>query len=170
VSAGRFNADLYYQLSTISFSAPPLRERKQDIAELVQHFTTLFFRREGGEAKTFLPESLNKLREYSWPGNLRELKNVVERILIVTPGQIVVPEDIPVFSGDQTGASCASTSPDPALSRSALREAREDFEREFIIQKLEENDWNISRTAELIELERSNLHRKIKSYGIDVRR
>jgi two-component system nitrogen regulation response regulator NtrX len=118
----------------------------------------------------FLPEALNKLQEYSWPGNLRELKNVVERILIVSPGHIITPEDIPSLSGGQSTATGVTPSTENAPSRLALRDAREDFEREFIIQKLEENDWNISRTAELIELERSNLHRKIKSYGIDVRR
>ncbi len=167
IAAGTFNADLYYQLSTIQFTAPALRERMEDIGPLVQHFVTQFFRREGGEAKAFLPEALDKLRLYSWPGNLRELKNVVERILIMTPGRAISAEDIPLLSEEPL---LTPPTADGALSRSALRDAREDFEREFIIQKLEENDWNISRTAELIELERSNLHRKIKSYGIDVRR
>ncbi|MFA7405036.1 MAG: sigma-54 dependent transcriptional regulator [Pelobacteraceae bacterium] len=168
--AGRFSADLYYQLSTITFRTPPLRERLDDIGPLVQHFVARFFRREGGEAKAFLPEAIDKLRSYSWPGNMRELKNVVERILIVAPGRVISADDIPNLSGKtSTGAAPRSTLAG-AFSRSALRDAREDFEREFIIHKLEENDWNISRTAELIELERSNLHRKIKSYGIDVRR
>lgn len=166
MAAGTFSADLYYQLSTIPFRAPALRERLEDIGPLVQHFVTQFFRREGGEAKAFLPEAIDKLRRYSWPGNLRELKNVVERILIVAPGRVVSAEDIPQLSGEPS----TDTEPAGAHARTALRDAREDFEREFIIHKLEENDWNISRTAELIELERSNLHRKIKSYGIDVRR
>ncbi len=164
--SGKFSTDLYYQLSTIPFRAPSLRERPEDIGPLVQHFVTHFFRREGGEAKAFLPGALDKLQRYSWPGNLRELKNVVERILIVASGRVISAEDIPDLSGEiLIGPGHA-----PVHARSALRDAREDFEREFIIQKLEENDWNISRTAELIELERSNLHRKIKSYGIDVRR
>ena len=170
IAAGKFSSDLYYQLSTIVFSAPALRERPQDIGPLVRYFITQFFRREGGEAKEFLPGALDKLQNYSWPGNLRELRNVVERILIVVPGRVITPEDVPILSGEQSAGSAAPPSLEGALSRSALRDAREDFEREFIIQKLEENDWNISRTAELIELERSNLHRKIKSYGIDVRR
>ncbi len=165
VAAGTFSAALFYQLNTMPFRAPSLRERPGDIEPLVEYFVTRFFRREGGAMKVFLPEALVKLRQYSWPGNLRELKNVVERILIVAHGPAISAEDIPSLSEEPANAS-----PDNALSRSALREAREDFEREFIIQKLEENDWNISRTAELIELERSNLHRKIKNYGIDVRR
>jgi two-component system nitrogen regulation response regulator NtrX len=166
-AAGVFNQDLYYQLSTIPFRTPALRDRLEDIGPLVQHFVAQFFRREGGEAKAFLPEALNKLQRYSWPGNLRELKNVVERLLIMAPGRVISAEDITLLSGE-TAAALPST--DGALSRSTLRDAREDFEREFIIHKLEENDWNISRTAELINLERSNLHRKIKCYGIEVRR
>ncbi|MDD2309132.1 MAG: sigma-54 dependent transcriptional regulator [Desulfuromonadaceae bacterium] len=170
IAAGKFNADLYYQLNTMLFRAPPLRERLEDIGPLVQHFVVQFFRREGGETKAFLPEALDRLQKYSWPGNLRELKNVVERILIVAPGRVISAEDIPNLSGEAFTGTVHATSLEVPHVRSALRDAREDFEREFIIQKLEENDWNISRTAELIELERSNLHRKIKSYGIDVRR
>ena len=164
---GKFNNDLYYQMNTIPLRAPALRERLEDIGMLVQNYVAQFFRREGGETKVFLSEALEKLKEYTWPGNLRELKNVVERILIVASGRVITAADIPNLSGDSL---TPQHSPNGALSRLALRDAREDFEREFIIQKLEENDWNISRTAELIELERSNLHRKIKSYGIDVRR
>lgn len=169
MAAGTFSSDLYYQLSTVPFRAPALRERLEDIGPLVQHFVAQFFRREGGEAKAFLPEAIEALRRYSWPGNLREFKNVVERILIMAPGRVITAEDLSGISGDQL-ARASSPLPEGANTRSALRDAREDFEREFIIQKLEENDWNISRTAELIELERSNLHRKIKSYGIDIRR
>ncbi len=106
-------------------------------------------------AKAFLPEALDKLRHYSWPGNLRELKNVVERILIMAPGRVISVDDIPHLSGGPLTGAVPLSAPtlEGAFSRSALRDAREDFEREFIIQKLEENDWNISRTAELIELE-----------------
>lgn len=170
ITAGKFNADLYYQLNTMPFRAPPLRERLEDIGPLVQHFVVQFFRREGGGTKAFLPEALDNLQKYSWPGNLRELKNVVERILIVAPGRVISAEDIPSLSGEASTGTVHATAQEVPHVRSALRDAREDFEREFIIQKLEENDWNISRTAELIELERSNLHRKIKSYGIDVPR
>jgi two-component system nitrogen regulation response regulator NtrX len=170
LASGKFSANLYYQLSTIPLCAPALRDRLEDIGQLVKHFVAQFFRREGGEPKVFLPEALDKLRCYLWPGNLRELRNVVERILIVVPGRFISVGDIPPLSGDLPSGMAPPPSLEGALSRSALRDAREDFEREFIIHKLEENDWNISRTAELIELERSNLHRKIKSYGIDVRR
>jgi two-component system nitrogen regulation response regulator NtrX len=167
MASGSFIADLFYQLSTISLHAPALRERSSDIALLVRYFVAQFFRREGGEAKAFLPEALQRLQQYSWPGNLRELRNVVERILIVTPGRVISAENVPRLSGDSPPPLPV---PGDALTPVSLREAREEFEREFIIRRLEENDWNISRTADLIELERSNLHRKIKSYGIDVRR
>lgn len=170
VECGKFSKDLFYQLSTITFRAPALRERLEDIGLLVQSYVAQFFRKEGGEAKAFLPEAIEKLQHYSWPGNLKELKNVVERILIVTPRRVISAEDIPGFSGESQSGVASHHAHDGLHVRSALREAREEFEREFILQKLEENDWNISRTAELIELERSNLHRKIKSYGIDVRR
>lgn len=165
-----FSSDLYYQMSTVTLRAPALRDHLEDVGPLVQHFVAQFFHREGGEARAFLPEAIDKLKRYSWPGNLRELKNVVERILIMAPGRVISADDLSGISGDQLTGAASSQPPEGAHTRSALRDAREDFEREFIIQKLEENDWNISRTAELIELERSNLHRKIKSYGIDIRR
>ena len=168
--SGTFSRDLCYQLGTLPLRAPALRERLEDLGLLVQNYVAQFFRKEGGEAKAFLPEAIDKLRHYGWPGNLKELKNVIERILIVTPGRVISADDVPELAGDTSAGAAQSHSPEGSHNRSAIREAREDFEREFIIQKLEENDWNISRTAELIELERSNLHRKIKSYGIDVRR
>lgn len=170
MSNGTFSRELYYKLATVSLTAPPLRDHKEDIAVLVHHFVARFFRKEGGEAKAFLPEALDKLRQYSWPGNFLELKNVVERILIVSPGRVISAREVPNLYGDQASDKLTQNRQEGVLSRSTLREAREEFEREFIIHKLEENDWNISRTAELIDLERSNLHRKIKSYGIDVRR
>lgn len=170
MNAGTFNADLFYLLSTITIAVPPLRERRKDLALLVQYYVAQFFRREGGETKAFLPEAVERLQHYSWPGNLRELRNVVERMLIVAPGRVIAADDLPPLFDDHDLQHPALPSAETGRSPAALRNARESFEREFIVQKLAENDWNISRTAELIELERSNLHRKIKQYGIDVRR
>jgi len=168
IRCGRFREDLYYRLNVVPFTAPALRERKEDIQLLVAHFVTQFFHNEGRDPKMFLPETIALLSSYDWPGNVRELRNIIERILIMTPGKTITPADIPVMfssnsqvSGGKVGSQFVYTT---------LREAREGFERDFIIQKLEENDWNISRTADIIELERSNLHRKIKAYGIDVRK
>jgi two-component system nitrogen regulation response regulator NtrX len=170
MASGRFSSDLYYLLNTLPLCAPALRERLEDIGPLVRHYVALFFRREGGEAKAFHPDAISRLQRYTWPGNLRELRNVVERMLIVAPERVISAEVLPDLFGDPLDAAVPTDPLEGAFTRSALRDARENFEKEFIIQKLEENDWNISRTAELIELERSNLHRKIKSYGIDVRR
>ncbi|MBC8017162.1 MAG: sigma-54-dependent Fis family transcriptional regulator [Verrucomicrobia bacterium] len=170
IRQGRFREDLYYRLNVVPFRAPALRERSDDIPMLVQHFVNMFYRKEGRDPKHFLPETLDILKLYHWPGNVRELKNIIERILIMTPGRTITSNDIPDLRGGHNEPEFTRTTLDGALALATLREAREDFEREFIIQKLEENDWNISRTAEIIELERSNLHRKIKSYGIDVRK
>jgi two-component system nitrogen regulation response regulator NtrX len=170
IRQGRFREDLYYRLKVVPFRVPALRERVEDIPVLVQHFIDLFYRKEGREPKHFVPEALELLKQYHWPGNVRELRNIIERILIMTPGRTVTCDDIPDLQGGHGDAASLRPSLDGALAQSTLREAREEFEREFISQKLEENDWNISRTAEIIELERSNLHRKIKSYGIDVRK
>jgi len=167
---GRFREDLYYRINVVPFRAPALRERLEDIPLLVRHFVAQFYRREGREAKAFLPEAVELLAGYDWPGNVRELKNIIERILIMTPGRTITAADVPDLKGGATTGRTPCPKLEGAFAMSILRDAREEFEREFIIHKLEANDWNISRTAEIIELERSNLHRKIKSYGIDVRK
>jgi two-component system nitrogen regulation response regulator NtrX len=170
IRQGRFREDLYYQLNVVPLRVPALSERADDIPMLVQHFIDLFYKKEGREPKRFIPEALELLKRYHWPGNVRELKNIIERILIMTSGYLITCDDIPDLHGGHMESLPTCPSLEGALAQSTLREAREEFEREFLIQKLEENDWNISRTAEVIELERSNLHRKIKSYGIDVRK
>lgn len=170
IRQGRFREDLYYRLNVVPFRVPALRERAADIPMLVQHFIDLFYRKEGREPKHFVPEAIEVLKRYHWPGNVRELKNIIERILIMTSGRSITCDDIPDLYGGHGEPLFTCPTIEGALAHSTLREAREEFEREFLIQKLEENDWNISRTAEIIELERSNLHRKIKSYGIDVRK
>ncbi|NVN90692.1 MAG: sigma-54-dependent Fis family transcriptional regulator [Desulfuromonadales bacterium] len=170
VTSGRFREDLFYLLNVIPITVPPLREHKEDITVLVAHFVSQFYRREGREPKLLLPEALELLLQHDWPGNVRELKNIVERIIIMTPAKMISAVDIADIFGDRNGVSSSPSSHDHLGAVGTLRGAREEFERDFIIQKLEENDWNISRTAEIIELERSNLHRKIKSYRIDVKK
>ena len=170
IRQSRFREDLYYRLNVVPFRAPSLRERVDDIPMLVPYFVAQFYHREGCEPKIFLPETLDLLCQYSWPGNVRELKNIIERILIMTPGHVVTTSDIPELQLEKGFTGLTYPGDEGGGVVETLREAREEFERGFIVQKLEENDWNISRTAEVIELERSNLHRKIKSYGIDVRK
>ncbi|GFO55994.1 sigma-54-dependent Fis family transcriptional regulator [Geomonas sp. Red276] len=171
IKQGSFREDLFYRLNVVPFKVPPLRERRDDIPLLTNYFLEAFCRREGRELKRLVPEAMAAMQRYDWPGNVRELKNIVERLVIMTPGGTVTFNHLPdylcteVRSNEPGGGKL-----DSVLELSSLREAREEFEREFIIQKLEENDWNVSRTAEAIELERSNLHRKIKSYGIDIKK
>lgn len=171
IRAGAFREDLFYRLNVVPFTVPPLRERKDDIPLLVEHFLDLFHRREGGERKVIVPEAVELMKHYDWPGNVRELKNIVERLVIMTPGGTIAANHIPGYiAGSEAPREVVVGRRGGALEFSSLREAREEFEKEFIIQKLEENDWNITKTAEAIELERSNLHRKIKSYGIDLKK
>ncbi len=171
IRAGAFREDLFYRLNVVPFTVPPLRERQGDIPLLAEHFLDNFCSREGIGRKVITPEAMEALKGYAWPGNVRELKNVVERLVIMTPGTTVDLNHLPesIVSGESRHGD-GDGRLDGVFELSTLREAREEFEKEFILQKLEENNWNISKTAEVIELERSNLYRKLKSYGIDVKR
>lgn len=162
IQNGSFREDLYHRLNIIPFKVPPLRERLDDIPILVTHFSQLFARESGYVEKVFSPQAIQSLRTYEWPGNVRELRNFIERIYILTPTEVVEEHDLgfaglPVFNNN--GGFQEMTT---------FKEARASFEKEFIMKKIEENRGNISRTAEKIGLERSYLHRKIKSYGLDV--
>jgi two-component system nitrogen regulation response regulator NtrX len=171
IRTGAFREDLFYRLNVVPFTVPPLRERREDIPLLVGHFLELFCMREGLERKTITPEAMEILKYGAWPGNVRELKNVVERLVIMTPGSTItaahIPESITPGAAMREGGAGRL---EMVMDLDTLREAREEFEKEFILRKLEEYNWNISKTAEAIELERSNLHRKIKTYGIDVKK
>jgi two-component system nitrogen regulation response regulator NtrX len=173
ISRGSFLADLFYRLNVVSFLTPPLRERKEDIPLLVEHFLDMFCRREGRDLKTMPADVVTMMKKYDWPGNVRELKNIIERLVIMTPERTITDKLVPGYiTGEVNRETGIPGMPrlDAFLDINSLREARDEFEKEFIIQKLEENDWNISKTADSIELERSNLQRKIKIYGIDLRK
>jgi len=168
---GRFRQDLYYRLNVIPLLVSPLRERIEDIPPLVERFLNDFSVKEGEDPKKITPEALELLLGHDWPGNVRELKNIVERLVIMTPSRIITAGDIPLFAKESSheieskpNLSKTSTSQDS----DSLRAARIDFEKQYILRKLRENEGNISKTAEAIGLERSNLHKKIKSYGLDV--
>jgi len=169
IRSGEFSEDLYFLLNVVPFELKPLRERKADIPELVEHFLEVFSKQEMRERKSISAEVVEVMQCYDWPGNIRELKNIMERLVIMSLTASIdllqLPEAILASS-----KIANSVSEESLLENSSLRGAREDFERLFIIQKLVENDWNITRTAELINLERSNLHRKIKSYGIELKK
>ena len=159
---GRFREDLYFRLAVIPLRAPALRDRREDVAELVEHFIDLFSRELGLAPKRLSREAMAHLREHSWPGNVRELRNVVERLMIMVPEETVEIDQLPVEF--RVGGSGIRGLLDEDLG--TLREARAEFERRYIERELERCGGNISRTAEVLGVERSHLHRKMKSYGI----
>jgi two-component system nitrogen regulation response regulator NtrX len=170
ISRGAFREDLFYRLNVLPFHVPPLRERGEDIPLLASHFLEYFCSKESRENKKLTARAMEALQSYHWPGNVRELKNIIERLVIMTSQAEITEQQLPaVIRSRQEPVGrppYASATGEPGT----LREAREEFERDFILKKLEENDWNVSRTAEIIEIERSNLHRKIKAFGIELKK
>jgi two-component system nitrogen regulation response regulator NtrX len=161
IKAGRFREDLFHRLNVIPVHMPSLKERREDIGALVNHFGETFVR-EGGYGKKILSDqAYEKMQSYNWPGNVRELRNFVERLYILTPGDFVDVHDLKI-AGLQSDVNSQFN------TESSFRKARAEFEKEFLIQKINENGGNISKTAEAIGLERSYLHRKIKAYGLDI--
>jgi two-component system nitrogen regulation response regulator NtrX len=169
IAEGRFREDLFYRLNVIPFYVPPLRERKADIPQLATHFLEYFCSKESRDTKVLDEEAVQAIKSYSWPGNVRELKNLIERLVIMSPGNTITRNQLPQAVSDKK-ETLEKDQETHNFSAATFRNAKEEFEKEFLIQKLEENEWNISRTAEAIEVERSNLHRKIKSYKIDLKK
>jgi len=158
IERGNFREDLFYRLNVIPFFVPPLRERREDVAELAEHFLREFTTAYGRKPKELTPEAFQVLAEYHWPGNVRELKNLIERIVILNPQIRVDARHIPLNARRPTAS--------PVERFGSLQEVREAAERDYILKKLEETHGNVSRTAELLGLERSNLYRKMKTLGI----
>ena len=166
MKAGRFRQDLYYRLHVIPLCVPPLRERKEDIKPLVERFLLDFTIKEGMEPKSITDEALDLLIRHDWPGNVRELKNIIERMIILTPSGEITAKDIPPLNIKEESEVAFGA---PYVTGDSLKDAKMDFERQFILKKLEENDGNISKTAQAIGLERSNLHKKLKNFKVFVR-
>lgn len=164
VSQGRWNRELFERLFTIKLSIPPLRERSGDVPALLSHFADQFIREGKTVRKSLSASALKCLQEYSWPGNVSELRNFVERVYILTPGEFVDIHDLRF-----AGLVIAGEAAEKGEEAGTFREARAEFEKQYLIKKIGENGGNITRTAEVIGLERSYLHRKIKTYGIDVK-
>ncbi len=162
IARGNFREDLFYRLNVVPFVVPPLRERAEDIPLLVEHFIGEFALSYGRKPKQFTPETIAALTSYSWPGNVRELKNLIERIVIMNPQMRIERKHLPslLFRDDHRRRA------ENDAASSTLQQARAAYERDFILRKLEENEWNISRTASAIGLERSHLYRKMKTLGI----
>lgn len=165
VKEGRFREDLYYRLNVIPFRVPSLREHTEDIPVLSSYFADNVSRESGYPKKAFSEKAINHMISYQWPGNVRELKNFIERVYILTPGEFVDLHDVR-FAGLVEQGDDKTLALDDL---STFREARAQFEKEYLLRKINENGGNISRTAEVIGLERSYLHRKIKAYGIDTK-
>ena len=164
IKKGSFREDLYYRLNVIPIRMPPLRDRKGDIPLLSHYFLSKIALDFGEEAKTASNGALELFKQYSWPGNVRELKNILERLCIMVPGNTIGERHVKDILSEPEQEKLEDG--DEVLSET-LKEARHNFERSFILSKLEENDWNISKTAECIGLERSHLHRKMRLFDID---
>jgi two-component system nitrogen regulation response regulator NtrX len=161
IEKGDFREDLYFRLSVIPIRIPPLRERPEDIPTLVQHFVRQFAAENNFRPKTISPEAMEALRRHPWRGNVRELRNTIERLLIMVPDDPVRPEHLSDVLRRPAGEGAA-----PSESAGSLRDFKESAERAFLVQKLRESRWNISATAAAIGTPRSNLYKKLEQYGI----
>jgi two-component system, NtrC family, nitrogen regulation response regulator NtrX len=164
IRAGRFREDLYFRLSVIPIFVPSLRDRQEDIPLLADHFMSEFAREYGRRIKRFEPGARLVLQQYPWPGNVRELRNVIERLMIMVPGDAIAPTDLTFL--DPSGLSRPGPVETAPSERRTLHEARDQFERDLILRTLAEQQGNMSRTAEVLGVERSNLYRKMKAFGI----
>ena len=164
IAQGGFREDLYYRLNVIPIEAPPLRRRREDVPLLVEHFLKAFSAEYGRRAKVLSGEAMAAFMAYEWPGNVRELRNMVERLVIMAPGDTIGPEDLP---------PPLRGLPAPAVETPAaqsLRDAREAFERAFILGELRAHEWNITRTAKTLGIGRVHLWRKLKALGLSAPR
>jgi len=161
IRAGRFREDLYFRLNVIPIFVPPLRDRDEDILLLAEHFMAELAREYGRRPKRLDPGAAAGLRAYRWPGNVRELRNVIERLMIMVPGDVITLADLTFLDGAMLAADEA-----PGVAPVPLHEARDRFEREYILRALAAQNGNISRTADALGVERSNLYRKMRAFGI----
>jgi two-component system nitrogen regulation response regulator NtrX len=168
IRAGRFREDLYFRLNVIPFHVPPLRERREDVPLLARHFLRVLSAEHGRRAREIAEDALDALAALTWPGNVRELRNILERLVIMTPGErierrhlpasLFAPADAPVLAAIEPAAEPGGDG--------TLIAARDEFERRYIQQRYRECGGNMSRTAEALGVERSNLYRKMKAFGL----
>ena len=169
IRAGRFREDLYFRLNVVPVFVAPLRERRADIPLLANHFMSALAQEYGRRPKRFAADAIAALQAYAWPGNVRQLRNVVERLMIVVPRDVVVAADVGPFDVWPFDDGVIQSSLPPVPAEDALRplhEARDAFERAYILRALDLQRGNISRTAEALGVERSNLYRKMRGFGI----
>jgi len=161
IRENRFREDLFFRLNVVPIRTPPLRERSEDIPDLVEHFARRFSDRDHRRPRRFGSSALALLKARAWPGNVRELRNLVERVLIMTDADPIEAKDLP----PEARVSPSEIS-ERGLAMTTLSEFKEFAERQFLMAKLRENGWNISRTAEVIQTPRSNLYKKIEHHKI----
>jgi two-component system, NtrC family, nitrogen regulation response regulator NtrX len=163
IGAGKFREDLYYRLNVVPIHVPPIRERREDIPLLAQYFAATLSAREGIPPRTFTADALETLSSLDWPGNVRELRNTVERLLILAPDSQMSSRDIDRLAGqralDDAGLATLTQC-------RTFEEFKDAAERAFLLNKLRENDWNVSETARAVEMPRSNLYKKIERYSL----
>ncbi|MCS6318047.1 MAG: sigma-54-dependent Fis family transcriptional regulator [Nitrospira sp.] len=176
IEKGAFREDLFYRLNVVPIVVPTLRDRREDIPLLVKHFLQVHAEEQGLKIKQVAPEAMDVFMQYEWPGNIRELRNLIERLMIMVPGPVIEASHASVAL--QVRPQLATSQQPVGLQASnslltrhydSLRDARNAFEKEFIARKLREHHWNISRTAEDLQIERSHLHRKIKLLDVEMR-
>ncbi|HEY2291300.1 MAG TPA: sigma-54 dependent transcriptional regulator [Thermoanaerobaculia bacterium] len=161
IAAGRFREDLYYRLNVIPIRTPALREHLEDLPSLVEYFVRRYADQNNYKPKDLTPEAMAHLKALPWKGNVRELKNLVERMLILSPGEQITREDVIAATGGARPELSTSL-----LAVQTLREFRDLSERMFLLHKLEENNWNVTQTAQAIDTPRSNLYKKLDQYDI----
>jgi two-component system nitrogen regulation response regulator NtrX len=175
IAEGRFREDLLYRINVVPIEVPPLRERRADIPQLVQHFVDELTKRTGLPAKAFDDGALQRLSAYDWPGNIRELRNAVERLLILGSGTSVTAQDVEHLvargpgggdRGREGTGSGGSVAGDAWLRANTFEEFKQAAERAYLLGKLKEHDWNVSETARTLEMPRSNLYKKIERYRL----
>ena len=177
IEKGTFREDLYYRLNVVPIVVPPLRERREDIPLLIRHFMKLHAEEQGLRTKEVTPEAMAVFQQYEWPGNIRELRNLIERLMIMVPGNVIDGAQATLTLQVKAPGTVAAATPVVQTAASplftqpfdSLRDARNAFEKEYIARKLREHHWNISRTAEDLKIERSHLHRKIKLLDVEMR-
>jgi two-component system, NtrC family, nitrogen regulation response regulator NtrX len=167
IRTGRFREDLYFRLNVIPFQVPPLRDRREDIPLLVRHFMQVLSAEHGRKAREVVPDALEALARLPWPGNVRELRNILERLVIMTPGERIELQHPPTLAASLPARAPAADESCPAASADGtLLAAREAFERRYILERYRDCGGNMSRTAESLGVERSNLYRKMKAFGL----
>lgn len=170
IAAGRFREDLYYRLNVVPVGIPPLSERREDIPLLAQHYAARFAVEHRVPAPLLSDDALAALQACEWPGNVRQLRNVIERTIILAPADRIHQIDVDMLPAEVSGGGTSVLSPASSLMGSPLREAREAFEREYLQVQIRRFSGNISKTATFVGMERSALHRKLKLLGIAVRK